>query len=89
LQEAPWRAGLWQAIAIQALLEGLRSATVFIPAAVGIQEMGYAALAPVFGFTPEIGLALALLRRARDIVVAVPVLLLWQMVEGRRAARAC
>jgi putative membrane protein len=81
-------AGLWTAIAIQALVEGLRSALVFIPASVGEQEAGYAALAPVFGLTPEIGLALSLLRRARDIVVAVPVLLLWQMIEGRRAARA-
>jgi putative membrane protein len=77
----------WTAIAIQALVEGLRSATVFIPASVGIQEAGYAALAPVFGLTPEIGLAVSLLRRARDIVVAVPVLLIWQAIEGRRAAR--
>jgi glycosyltransferase 2 family protein len=77
-------ADLWTAIAIQALVEGLRSAAVFIPASVGIQEAGYAALAPVFGFTPEVGLALSLLRRARDFVVAVPVLLLWQLVEGRR-----
>jgi putative membrane protein len=79
--------GLWTAIAIQALLEGLRSATVFIPAAVGVQEAGYAALAPVFGLTPEIGIAVSLLRRARDIVVAVPVLIAWQLIEGRRAAR--
>jgi glycosyltransferase 2 family protein len=79
--------GLWTAIAIQALVEGLRSAAVFIPASVGIQEAGYVALAPVFGFSPEVGLALSLLRRARDIVVAVPVLLLWQLVEGRRVAR--
>jgi putative membrane protein len=79
-------AGLWTAIAIQALVEGLRSATVFIPAAAGIQEAGYAALAPVFGFTPEIGLAVSLLRRGRDLVVAVPVLLLWQFLEGRRMA---
>jgi len=80
--------GLWTAVAIQALLEGLRSATVFIPAAIGVQEAGYAAIAPVFGLPPEIGLAVSLLRRARDILVAVPVLLLWQMIEGRRAARA-
>jgi putative membrane protein len=79
--------GLWTAIALQALVEGLRSATVFIPAAVGVQEAGYAALAPVFGLTPEIGLAVSLLRRARDIVVAVPVLLLWQLVEARRATK--
>jgi putative membrane protein len=81
-------AGLWTAIAMQALVEGLRSATVFIPASVGVQEAGYAVLAPVFGLTPEIGLAVSLLRRARDIVVAVPVLLAWQMIETRRATRA-
>jgi putative membrane protein len=79
--------GLWSAIAIQALVEGLRSATVFIPASLGVQEAGYALLAPVFGFAPEVGLALSLLRRARDLVVAGPVLLAWQAVEGRRAAR--
>lgn len=78
---------LWTAIAIQALLEGLRSATVFIPAAIGVQEIGYAMLAPVFGLTPEIGLAISLLRRARDIVVAVPVFVVWQGFEARRAAR--
>lgn len=79
--------GLWTAIALQALVEGLRSAAVFIPAALGVQEAGYALLAPVFGLAPGIGLAVSLLRRARDIVVAVPVLLAWQMIEARRAGR--
>jgi putative membrane protein len=74
------------AIAIQALLEGLRSATVFIPAAIGVQEAGYAALAPLFGLGPEVGLAASLLRRARDIAIGVPVLLLWQLVEARRVS---
>jgi len=81
------RPDFWSAIAIQALVEGLRSATVFIPAAIGVQEAGYAAVAPVFGLPPEIGLAVSLLRRARDILVAVPVLLVWQLLEARRAAR--
>jgi putative membrane protein len=75
------------AIAIQALLEGLRSATVFIPAAIGVQEAGYAALAPLFGLGAEVGLAASLLRRARDIAIGVPVLLLWQLVEARRIGK--
>ena len=75
------------AIAIQALLESLRSATVFIPAAIGVQEAGYAALAPLFGLGPEVGLAASLLRRARDVVIGVPVLLLWQFVEARRIGK--
>jgi putative membrane protein len=73
------------AVAIEALLAGLRSATVFIPSAIGVQEAGYAALMPLFGLGPEIGLAVSLLRRARDIVIGVPVLLAWQAMEGRRA----
>jgi putative membrane protein len=72
-------------VAIEALLAALRSATVFIPAAIGVQEAGYAALMPLFGLGPEIGLAVSLLKRARDIVIGVPVLLAWQAMEGRRA----
>lgn len=75
------------AIAIQSLLEGLRSAMVFIPAAIGIQEAGYAALVPLFGLAPETGLAISILRRARDIAIGVPVLLLWQFVEARHVRR--
>lgn len=75
-------------IAIESLLAALRSVTVFIPAALGVQEAGYAALAPVFGLGPEVGLAVSLLKRARDIVLGIPVLLLWQAVEGRRALSA-
>jgi putative membrane protein len=75
-------------IAIEALLAALRSATVFIPAAIGVQEAGYAALMPLFGLGPEVGLAVSLLKRARDIVIGVPVLLAWQALEGRRALAA-
>jgi putative membrane protein len=76
---------VFSAITIEALLGALRSATVFIPSSLGVQEAGYAALAPVFGMGPEIGLAVSLLKRARDVAVGVPVLLLWQALEGRRA----
>jgi len=76
---------VFSAVAIEALLGALRSATVFIPSSIGVQEAGYAALAPVFGMGPEIGLAVSLLKRARDVAVGVPVLLIWQAMEGKRA----
>lgn len=72
-------------IAIEALLAALRSATVFVPAAIGVQEAGYAALMPLFGLGSDVGLAVSLLRRARDVVIGVPVLLAWQAFEGRAA----
>lgn len=76
---------LMSAIAIESLLAALRGVTVFIPASIGVQEAGYAALAPVFGAGPEIGLAVSLLKRGRDIILGIPVLLIWQWIEGRRA----
>jgi putative membrane protein len=72
------------AIAIESLLAMLRAVTVFVPASLGVQEAGYAALAPVFGMGPEVGLAVSLMKRARDIVVGVPTLLIWQAFEGKR-----
>jgi hypothetical protein len=72
-------------LAIEALLSAIRSAAVVVPNALGIQEAGYAMLAPFFGLTAQVGLAVSLLRRARDIAIGIPVLLAWQAVEGGRA----
>jgi hypothetical protein len=44
-------------------------------------------LAPLFGLPAEMGLAVSLLKRAREIVVGIPALLYWQSVEGRAALR--
>ena len=51
---------------------------------IGIQEAGYAALVPLFGLSPETGIAVSVLRRGRDIAVGIPVLLAWQLAEARR-----
>ncbi len=75
------------AIAIESLLTAARSAAVFVPGAIGIQEAGYALMMPLFGLTPEIGIAVSLLKRAREIAVGAPVLLSWQIAEGRHAAK--
>jgi putative membrane protein len=72
-------------VAIESLLCALRSAAVFVPAAIGVQEAGYAVMMPLFGLPAEIGVAVSLLKRAREIGLAIPVLLSWQVAEGRRA----
>ena len=76
---------LLNAIALEALLCTLRSIAAPVPAAIGVQEWGYAMLAPLFGMPAEMGLAVSLLKRAREIVLGVPALLYWQGVESRKA----
>jgi putative membrane protein len=79
---------LLNAIALEALLCTLRSIAAPVPAAIGVQEWGYALLAPLFGLPAEMGVAVSLLKRAREIVLGIPALLYWQTVEGRAAVRA-
>jgi glycosyltransferase 2 family protein len=76
--------GFLNAIGLEALLCTLRSVAAPVPAAIGVQEWGYAMLAPLFGLPGEMGVAVSLLKRAREIVLGVPALLYWQSIEGRR-----
>jgi putative membrane protein len=73
------------AIAVEAFVGAARSAAVLVPGGLGVQEASYALLAPLLGVGPEFGLAVSLLKRARDIVLGLPILLISQAVEGRHA----
>lgn len=79
------RIGFLNAVALEALLCTLRSIAAPVPAGIGVQEWGYALLAPLFGLPAEMGVAVSLLKRAREIVLGVPALIYWQAVESRRA----
>lgn len=79
------RAQLPAVIAIESLVYAARSVAFIVPNALGVQEAVYAALAPLFGIGAEFGLAVSLIKRARDLAIGIPVLLLWQGEEGRRA----
>jgi putative membrane protein len=72
-------------IALEAFVGAARSAAVLVPGGFGVQEASYALLAPLLGVGPEFGLAVSLLKRARDIVLGLPILIISQAVEGRRA----
>ena len=71
-------------LAIESLICAARSIAFLVPNAIGIQEAAYAAVAPLFGIGSEVGLAISLLKRVRDVAVGVPILLLWQGAESRR-----
>jgi len=75
-------------LAIEAILYAIRSISFVVPSAIGVQEAAYAILGPLFGLPAPVAVAVSLLKRARDIVLGVPVLFAWQATEGGRALRA-
>jgi glycosyltransferase 2 family protein len=78
------RIGFDDALAIEALLAGAAALAFLVPVNAGVQEAGYVGLGAIFGVPPELSLGVSLIRRARDLAVGVPILLLWQVLEARR-----
>jgi putative membrane protein len=70
-------------LVIDSLVGAIRAASFFVPVAIGVQEGGYILLCGLFGISPATALAFSLARRARDIVIAAPVLVSWQWHEAR------
>ncbi len=74
-------------LTIEALIFTLRTVAFAIPGGVGVQEAGYLLLGPLFGLPPAAALALSLVKRARDIAIGVPGIMLWQVFEARALRR--
>jgi len=79
---------LMGAMAIEGLLHVMLAAAIVVPASAGVQEAGYVALGALFGVPPEISLGASLIRRARDIAIGIPILLIWQIFEARQLSVA-
>jgi putative membrane protein len=75
--------GVAEAVIIEALIQAVSSAAFLIPGALGVQEGGFLAIGALVGLGPESALALALMRRARDLLLFLPALVAWQASEGR------
>ena len=75
------------AVAMESLLFASRSLAFLAPNGLGVQEGAYALLAPMVGLAPADALALSLIKRARDLVIGAPALLIWQRAEAARAWR--
>jgi glycosyltransferase 2 family protein len=76
--------GIPEALAIEGLLQAALTAAFAVPGFAGVQEAAYVVLGGVFGLAPDAAIAVSLVRRARDIAVGVPVLMVWQFIEARR-----
>ncbi len=79
--------GFGDSLAIEGVASGVLSVSFLVPAALGVQEAAYVALGSLFGVDPAVSLGLSLLRRGRDLVIGIPALLVWQLVEFVRLRR--
>ena len=79
-------ASFWAVLMVESLIFTLRSVAFAIPGALGVQEVGYLLLAPIAGIAPEAMLALSLIKRARDLAIGLPTLLIWQSFEAHAVA---
>ncbi len=79
---------LGAAVVIESLGQAVKAAGFAVPGALGVQEGGYVVICGLFGLSPEVAIALSLIRRLRDMVLGVPALAAWQWLEAARPAPA-
>ncbi len=77
-----WRPGLAAALVIESLGMAARSAGFVVPGALGVQEAGLVLVCGLFGIPAETGVALSMVKRARELLVGAAGLLAWQGSEG-------
>jgi putative membrane protein len=75
------------AVSIEGLAQAARGAAFAVPGAVGVQEGGLILLCGLFGIPAQSALALSLIKRAADLGVGGPGLLIWQALETSRIAK--
>jgi putative membrane protein len=73
--------GVMDAVMIEGLSGALRTAAFLLPAGLGVQEGALLVLAGWIGVPPAQALALALIKRAREILVGGAGLLAWLVLE--------
>jgi putative membrane protein len=76
---------LGNALALESVVQAVRSFMFVVPATMGVQEAGLIALGALLGVSGPAAVALSLAKRLREIVFGLPVLLGWQWYEARRA----
>ncbi len=86
-----WAMGLGGALAPAFVIESLgmaaRSAGFIVPGALGVQEGGLVVVAGLYGIPADAAIALSMVKRAREVIVGVAGLVMWQWSEGRRVLR--
>lgn len=78
--------GLDAGLVIESLGQATKALGFAIPAALGVQEGGYLLVCTILGLPPEMGIALSLMKRVREVAWGIPGLLVWQATEAKHRA---
>lgn len=73
--------GWIDALLLESIGQAVRGAAFMIPGSLGVQEGGYLLLAPLVGLPPDAALALSLAKRAREVLLGLPGLLVLHFSE--------
>ncbi|MCE2565300.1 lysylphosphatidylglycerol synthase domain-containing protein [Komagataeibacter sp. FNDCF1] len=68
---------------IESVGQAAKSAGFAVPGALGVSEGGYIIIGGLFGLSPQVGIALSLIKRLREIAWGLPSLVAWQAMEIR------
>jgi putative membrane protein len=77
-----------EALAIESLGHAIRATGFLIPGGLGVQEGGFLVICGVLGIPAPVAVALSLIKRVPEIVLGVPGLFAWRMLEGGTQAGA-
>ncbi len=72
------------AIALESMTQAVRHVAFVIPAGLGVQEAGLVLFGHVLGIGGELGLAISMVKRMREVLWGLASLVSWQWMEGRR-----
>ena len=81
------RATLINAVILQSMVLTIRSAAFPVPGALGVQEGGYVVIGNLLGIPGDAAFALSLIARVRELILGIPGLISWQLIEARRLWR--
>jgi putative membrane protein len=82
------RATLVNAVILQSMVLTIRAVVFPVPGALGVQEGGYVLVGNLLGIPGDAAFALSLIARVRELILGIPGLIAWQVIEARRVLRA-
>jgi putative membrane protein len=75
------------ALMLESMTQAVRHLAFVVPAGIGVQEAGLVVFGQAVGVNSDVALAVAMVKRLRELAWGVPILLSWQWQEGRRLRR--